>query len=315
MPSKRMGTSNIGYVGEDGIRPYGWNPGGFGCSAGCPGCWAREFAERGMSKCEKCRRFEVHLHDERLRQPEGTARPGVVLVDFTCDTFDKERPDADVRAILSAAARANRHIYVWLTKQPDRMGKSIGRLDAEFHPFTLCRDNWHLGLTIRHQQDADEKLPVFLEIPGNLWISYEPATGPVNWQRGPTNEPGAIVPEVYCENDCAWYGRKQDIELDPYDSDICPECSAAGYLCERLDEDTPRIGGMIIGHNNTFGAPGTDTLAHIRDAAEQCQAAGVPVYVKQFWQDGTLLRASHPDEFDKYPEDLKLRFLPWRQPQ
>jgi len=40
-----MNKSRIGYtgIGADGRRVdwyYGWNPGGFGCSRGCKGCWA-----------------------------------------------------------------------------------------------------------------------------------------------------------------------------------------------------------------------------------------------------------------------------------
>jgi len=34
-----MTKSKIGYVNDKVPWYYGWNPGGFGCSGGCEGCW------------------------------------------------------------------------------------------------------------------------------------------------------------------------------------------------------------------------------------------------------------------------------------
>lgn len=77
------------------------------------------------------------------------------------------------------------------------------------------------------------------------------------------------------------------------------------------------IGGLIVGHDNRRGAPGTETLDHIRSVAQQCKAAGLPVFIKQLWRNlrgmSTFLRASHPDEYALFPADLKLRELPWPQ--
>lgn len=75
------------------------------------------------------------------------------------------------------------------------------------------------------------------------------------------------------------------------------------------------VRGIIVGHDNRSGAPGTEKLDHIRSAVEQCDAAGVNVYVKQLWAGGNLLRASHQDEYARFPEDLKRRDLPWAQEQ
>lgn len=58
-----MNLSNIGYkgVGSDGKAMgwyYGWNPGGFGCSKNCDGCWSKAMARRingtGRPFCKAC---------------------------------------------------------------------------------------------------------------------------------------------------------------------------------------------------------------------------------------------------------------------
>jgi protein gp37 len=129
---KTMPKSNIGYrgLGADG-KPvewyYGWNPGGFGCSGGCDGCWSKAMTARFQNRptetavCEQCRRFEVHLHPERLGLPAATKKPGVVLVNFTCDTFDPSRAELEVRQIGKAALAAPWHNYVWLTRNAVRL--------------------------------------------------------------------------------------------------------------------------------------------------------------------------------------------------
>jgi len=70
------------------------------------------------------------------------------------------------------------------------------------------------------------------------------------------------------------------------------------------------ICGIIVGHDNRRGAPGTDTLDHIYSTVAQCAAAGVAAYVKQLWIDGTL---RHRPEY--FPEELRLRQLPWATDQ
>ncbi len=305
---RRLTRSNIGYVGEDGIKPYGWNPGGFGCSGHCVGCWALRIAKR-TNHCSKCNAFEVHLHEDRLCEPANTKKPGVVLVNFTCDTFDKERPDKDVYDILMAIQAAPQHTYVMLTKNVDGMACWDFRSPKQQMPsrpdFCKAAPNVYKGLTIRNQQDADEKLPDFLSIPGKLWISYEPAWGPVNWQV-----PFGLVSAV----GGGW--------------------NRFVTAVRRARGDVPL--GVIIGHDNRKGAPGTQTLEHVRSCVQQCQAAGVKVYVKQLWLarcpkcgqsptlenrqltfrcscGGRLKRKLYHDPED-FPEDLRLRQLPWETP-
>ncbi|HUT60581.1 MAG TPA: DUF5131 family protein [Phycisphaerae bacterium] len=306
----RIGYNGTGADGRPVERYYGWNPGGFGCSMKCDGCWALALGRR-LGKCPKCKRGEVHLHRERLCQPANTKRPGVVLVNFTCDTFDEGRPDADVQAILDATVE--KHTNVFLTKNPSRM--KCFALTGEWE------DEHYLGCTIRNQADADEKMAHILSIPGKKWLSLEPL-----WNRA------IIAPWLCLTKDGTNWARRADMPGTFY----------------------PPIEGVLIGHDNRPGAPGTDTLAHIRSCVEQCKAAGVNWWVKQIWAqvcdrcgrvadasvfgegairgkycahseglgdcvDGLvrprLLRASHPSEYALFPEDLKSGRLPWSAPK
>jgi protein gp37 len=243
-----MRKSKIGYtgIGADG-RPvdwmYGWNPGGFGCSANCDGCWSKAMPFKG--NCPDCQAFRVHLHPERLGQPAATKKPGIVLCNFTNDWMDPERPDCDVGDVLGAMIQP--HIYITLTKRYSRLGSICIQCppgETVYH-----------GITVRNQDDADA-----------AWGNGG------EWAR--------------------W------VSLEPLQENVA--CHWSNYC------------GVLIGHDNRRGAPGTDTLAHVRSVVQQCQAAGVPVYVKQLWVGpGKPTLAHDPSQF---PPDLRLRNLPWSIP-
>ena len=282
---KQMGWSKIRYTNDKVPKYRAWNPCGFGCT-GCSlkgnGCWSERVSWRlGDTACAKCRAFEVHLHPERLSQPADTKTPSVVLANFTNDWLDPRREPRDIAQMLGVIARADHHVFVTLTKNATDAART-----------SQCRHEYR-GLTIRHQEDADMKLPAFLQIPGQIWLSLEPLWGAVKiWDCGGWGDEAA-----------AWWGK-----------------------------DAP-LSGVIVGHDNRRNAPGTDTLDHVRSVVRQCEAAGVPVYVKQLWQrwcvkgqhawdrcphlsvDGKRswnMRLCH-DPAD-FPEDLRRRDLPWSMP-
>ena len=293
--SNTMCRSKINYrgVGADG-RPidwmYSWNPGGFGCSMNCPGCWAHDMPFKGRGngtgKCEKCQRFEVHLHPERLDQPLNTKKPGVVLCNFTSDTFDEKRSESNIHDILVIVSEphTSQHQFVFLTKNAARCKTMIAN-------FPRIPPNWSIGLTLRNQFDTDQKLSTFLAIRGNLWLSLEPLWGPIMFD-------GVAL-------------LLGDLRRRPM---------------------TQSIKGVVIGHDNQRGAPGTDTLDYIRSAVKQCQEARIPVFIKQVWMMKCARCEKHVEPMALgmgcdcrnpvwrhvlvkdpafFPADLRLRNLPW----
>ncbi len=302
-----MAKSGIGYVNERfGNEPgkvplYGWNPGGMGCSGGCECCWARKLA-KARGKCPKCKAFTVHIHPERFPWLAKKKKSSLILANFTNDTFDFQRPLCDIRAMIRAAEAADHHTYVWLTQVAKHARYS---LTGAVSPGLL--GNHYLGITVRNQDEANKRLPVMAEISANLWVSYEPAWASVDFT--------AIR---HREEDAIW---RADLLAG---TAMCVNSDSPSAYND--DGSVPTLKGIICGHDNRPGAPGTDTLDHIRSVVQQCKAAGVNCYVKQIWipwrypdkaavagmrDDFRFLRASKPDEYALYPFDLMHRALPW----
>ncbi len=269
-----------------------WNPGGFGCSGGCPTCWARRMTRSpACPVCDKCRAFNVHLHPERLEgklAPAQRKKPAVVGVQFTGDLFDDERPESDICSVLSCMLQAPQHAYVLLTQNALKARHVLGDVIAPTLKLTtgqaLLPDNWFVGVTIRHAPDLHLRLPRFKEIPGRLWLSLEPLASPV--------------------------------------------LALGALLAGRCG-----VEGVVIGHDNTQKS---ESLAAVRNAAQQATASGVAVYVKQIWLwhcprcENTVVEtlAGHrtcpicglphsqfvlrlTKDAAQFPEDLRLRQLPW----
>ena len=164
MSTQTLHRSNIGYVGADGIKPYAWNPGGCGCSNGCPDCWARDCGKR--QPCPDCRAFRVHWHPERIGQLAATRKGGVTLVQFTGDLFDRQRETWQIAQAVSAMLDASQHTYVLLSQSIETLSYWLALEE---------KSNWYSGVTIRNQVQADKRLPILAEFAGNRWISFEPA--------------------------------------------------------------------------------------------------------------------------------------------
>jgi protein gp37 len=96
----------------------------------------------------------------------------------------------------------------------------------------------------------------------------------------------------------------------------CPANFALWLIGSHVDElgitvtNSPNFAGVVIGQDNRSGAPGTLGLGNVRQLVEDCKATGTPVFVKQLWIRGQLVR--NPDHF---PPDLRLRNLPWSMPE
>ena len=166
---------------------YGWNPCGFGCSKGCPTCWAASMAKRfsgNKNFCPDCAKFEVHFHPERLSEPAKLKKPAVIGVQFTGDLFDPLRMFGEVEDVMRAAHIAPQHQYVFLTQRPDVLAMSLHFMDRTIGQ-VAPPENWFFGVTVRNQAQlgALEEELTRCEPIHHLWLSVEPMQDPMGIVR------------------------------------------------------------------------------------------------------------------------------------
>ncbi len=75
-------------------------------------------------------------------------------------------------------AQCPQHIFLILTKRPRRMLEFVK--DVAVPNYGIVKNIW-LGCTVCNQAEADEKIPILLQIPAAVrWVSIEPMMGPIN---------------------------------------------------------------------------------------------------------------------------------------
>ena len=237
-----------------------WNP-TTGCtkvSQGCKHCYAETIANRFWATQYppnadgSPRKFtDVRLHPERLEEPRKWRKPRRVFVNSMSDLFHEDVPDDFIAAIWMRMIVTPRHTYQILTKRPQRMAELVPQLFREFYTgdIHVCPNVW-LGVSVEDQKTADERIPILLQTPAAVrFVSYEPALGPVDF----TTINGVLN---------TW-SRNGEIDV--------------------VDEG--KLHWIIMGGES---GPGARPLHPdwARSTLDQCLAAGVPFFFKQ-WGEWT----------------------------
>jgi protein gp37 len=238
-----------------------WNP-ITGCtkvSQGCEHCYAETIANRFWAtqyppnEDGSPRKFtNVRLHPERLEDLLKWRKPRRVFVNSMSDLFHEDVPDEFIAAVWGRMIAAPQHTFMILTKRPIRMTEIVPNLYRDlFTNEPQVVPNVWLGVSVEDQATADERIPYLLQTPSAVrFVSYEPALGPVDFNYWLTERYG-------CGGERANAG--------------CEEC---WWQLNKLD-------WIIMGGES---GPGTrpmhpDWALSMRD---QCQAAGVPFFFKQW---------------------------------
>ena len=273
-----------------------WNP-VTGCtkvSAGCKFC----YAERDFHRPYPGRAFtDVRTHPERLdwplrwrgsKQAKAEGRPSRIFVNSMSDLFHEDVPDDFLTAVFATMGMAERQVFQVLTKRGQRAAAYLKSRTIFGKRRTL--PNVWLGVSVEDQQTADERIPILLQTPAAVrWVSYEPALGPVDFKNF---TPGRISP--------GWTGRADE----PCQADWGLDWIVAG------GESGPRA-----------RPPHPDWFRKVRD---DCQAAGVPFFFKQWgaWRPCEHGENPHaavnpngdqvvplPSEFGPFPPRDRMRFV------
>lgn len=273
----------------------GW----WGCfkvSEGCRNCYAETFAKRtGRSiwgpPATTERRFFADKHwQEPLKWNAAAEKAGERARVFSAsmsDVFEDHPEVGPHRDRLFRLVEQTPWLdWQLLTKRPENILRMI---PEAWH--TNPPPNWWQGTSVENQDAADARIPHLLRVPAPVrFLSCEPLLGPVDLRSIPDpSAPGAWRFDALAGG---WYL--------PASEDGYPEVTGDG----------PDMGGLISwvivgGESGPKHRPmNVDWLASLVD---QCQEAGVAVWVKQD-------SGPYPGKQGRIPDDLMIQQLPEVQP-
>ena len=272
-----------------------WNP-IVGCdivSPGCTNCYAMDMAARieamsaglgrhthyeGTTRRVKGKAVwtgRLALAPERIRsEPLRWKRPRMVFVNSMGDLFHEHVPDEWIDQVFAIMALCPQHTFQVLTKRSARMREYVSSL-PERRAMLACNSgldwvewplsNVWLGVSAERQKEADERIPDLLATPAAIrFVSAEPLLGPIDF----TDIPWSADRPRYPETD-----------------DISDGRSALHFV------EGTRLDWIIVG-----GESGRDARPMHPDWArairDQCEAAGVPFFFKQ-WGEWMPRRDAH----------------------
>lgn len=250
-------------------------------SEGCQNCYAAEMVKRfGMN---------AGCFAPEFMPKAKPAKSGVVFVGNMTDIFGHWVPSSQLIEWIFSLPHNKDVVNLILTKRSARMKEII--LDC-------CHESHWFGVTCENQARANERIPDLLSINvPHRWLSLEPLLGEIEMQR-------YIAIDNYYPvkcNNCGWIGSSGFCPgNDEYYT--CPEC----FTGEPIELDKQPINWVVVGAESGPNRRECK-IKWIEHIVEQCQVAGVPVFVKQIHIDGKLV-----DDINKFPEHLRIRQIPWK---
>ncbi len=229
------------------------------CSPGCQNCWAEAMNMRfgnGQPFDDTPVKFEIV--ESELHKLRKWKKPRYIGMQFMGDLY---HPDVDewINSYIYGELCINsQHKYLLLTKRPELM-----------QTFFLGRNippHIHGGLTICNQQEADEKIPIFLQIPfATHVLSIEPMLGPVDltcteYLSGQLNTLTGKL-SLLCKPNI-FINRKLDLVIAGCESgpnrrqaktewfrDLKNQCVGAGvaYFLKQMGTEPPAMAGLETG--------------------------------------------------------------------
>lgn len=174
----------------------GW----IGCtkvSPGCANCYAEAYAARYKRAVwgPGQPRSRTSVANWRLplrwnREAEAAGKRARVFCSSLADWLDPEVPAEWLRDLLELVATTGSLDWLLLTKRPElfrermdavlALDRRDGTLADLWSIHGLAPSNVWLGTTVEDQQRADERVPMFAQIPARVhFLSCEPLLGPV----------------------------------------------------------------------------------------------------------------------------------------
>lgn len=239
-------------------------------SAGCANCYALDLMETRYKRVKwgpqgtRKRTSEVNwrkpLAWNRQAERDGVRRK--VFCASLADVFEDREELAPWRADLFRLIEQTRQLdWLLLTKRPENVNQMIGRATGRSASAWLadCHHIW-LGTSVEDQQRADERIPRLMQIPARMrFLSCEPLLGPVDL--------------------LSWLPIEYDVDSDYQIVESTMRHSS--IRAARFREWGYSIDWVIVGGESGHGARPMHPV-WVRSLRDQCQAAGVPYFFKQW---------------------------------
>ncbi len=284
-----MGKSNIQWT------DYVWNPiaGCTKCSPGCKNCYAETMAKR--LKAMRVHPYwppfkepqvvdengwtgNIHLchakvggQVDTLCEPLHLRKPRKIFVCSMSDLFHEKVPFEFISRVFWTIQRAKWHTYQILTKRPERILPFMKEHDHITENAVLGRryliktpfNNVHIGVSVSTQAEADEKIPILLQIPAAVrFVSVEPMLEGIK---------GLHI-------------------------------GKCGYYCdERVGHvDHTYLDWVIVGCESGVNRRPCK-IEWIDSIVDQCKAANVPCFVKQINVNGKVVKMpkQYPQQIER----------------
>jgi len=120
---------------------------------------------------------QIITHPERLSIPLKRKKPTAYSI---WNDWAHKAVDHDFRRqIIRVAEDCPQHTILALTKRPG-VALDFCRWMGDHGSIP---ENWWTGLTVCNQAEADEKIPMFLQVPGKKFLSIEPMLGRIDFRE------------------------------------------------------------------------------------------------------------------------------------
>jgi protein gp37 len=285
-----------------------WNP-VTGCtpvSEGCAHCYAKKMSHRFGGDFST-----VTLYPDRLDRPLRWRKPRMVFVPSMGDLFHEDVPYSFINRVFGVMAQRRDHTFQVLTKRPERMrdwvrehvlwlqelAMMMTRRDARA---SIMPHIW-LGVSVENQARANERIPLLLDTPAAVrFVSAEPLLGPLDlWGpryplpgggKGGAFSWGKGISWVICGGESGGPENRRLVE----------RCEK--HLTCRMG--WPNWRTLTCGECGAVNGwrPKPEALEWVRPIRDQCQAAGVPFWFKQWGPRAGLGTQLDGKEHKEMPE-------------
>ena len=246
-------------------------------SAGCLNCYAEGINKRfGNGIPFDGRDAEFELIESELEKPIKWRKPKRIFVQSMGDIFHEKVPFSDMHKIWNIASKCQHHIFLFLTKRPERM-LEFTKWMAGADDISIAhwpRNCW-CGITAENQQIVDERIPILLQIPAAVrFVSIEP-----------------MLSKIWIQNYLNLYEPIGKSGAKIVGADMF------GYQQKRFIDWI--IVGTESGHKKRPAK-----IEWVRNLRDQCVSAGVPFFLKQAEINGKVVKMPELDgkTWSEYPK-------------